>query len=577
MYIENRYILSFLLILNINFQCLKACDILNPNDYGDCSSIIGYVWSGQDCSIVYGCDANGDEASFFGTFEECNLICSPTYPLGDINQDNIINVVDIVSLVAIILNDEPFVNQADINFDQTINVADIIALVNFIINDNEDRDTWQIINQDIITPKCATCHYEGSSYTEISNLNLESSIAYSQLINRSPDNEAANQDGLTLLSENGGLLGLLTSYFWEKINIKNELHFYSDHPQYGQIMPLGGPYLNNGELKFIEQWIWEGSPETGVVVDPIILSDTSEYQAPEFVPLDPPIYGLQYHIGPFDVYPNTEREFLYYVPPVQGEYFINRVEMSMSPGTHHFIAYQFPDNYVGNTPSFYEYRDIHDPYIEYGSGQWLQNIMTLQGHVFVFGTQWPYWDYSLPEGVAFKFESNYGFDLNPHYFNYTDETIQGEVYFNVHAILPEEVEHQAGILQLGNNDINLPPHQVTTLTEIFDSNDIVNGVNIDRPPGETNLNIFQLFSHAHQLMTRFDIIIIHEDGEEELIYTALDYEHPPILEFDPPLILEEDQSLMSKVTYNNTTDNFVNFGLFSTDEMKIIFGLVYFD
>ena len=578
MFSENRYILTFLLILGINLSYSKACDVLNPNDYGDCGIPLGYVWSGETCNIVYGCDTNNDENTFFNTYEECDLTCSPpTYFLGDINQDNVINVVDIVALISMILDDAPYVNQADINFDDIINVVDIITLVNFIISNTEERDTWQIINEDIITPKCAICHYEGSSYSETSSLILEQNIAYNQLINKIPDNESANENGLVLLSDEGGLLGLLTSYFWEKVNIANELHFYSDHPQYGQIMPLGGPYLTNGELEFIERWIWEGSPETGIVSDPLILNDTTEYEAPEFVPLDPPVYGLQYHMGPFDVYPNTEREFLYYVPPISSDFFINRVEISMTPGSHHFIAYQFSDNYFGGTPNLYEYRDIHEPYIDYGSGNWIENVMTLQEHVFVFGTQWPYWDYSLPEGVAFKFDSEYGFDLNPHYFNYTNDIIQGEVYFNVHAILPSEVEHQAGILQLGDNDINLPPHQTTTLTEVFSSNDILNGINIDPPSGTSNLNIFQLFSHAHQLMTRFDILIVHPNGDEELIYTALDYQHPPILEFDPPLVLSQNQSLKSRVTYNNNTDNFVNFGLLSTDEMKIIFGLVYFD
>ena len=87
------------------------------------------------------------------------------------------------------------------------------------------------INEDIITSKCAFCHYEGSSYTQTSNLNLEPSIAYNQLINRIPDNESAKEDGLILLSDAGGLLGLLTSYFWEKVNVKNELHFYSNLKQ----------------------------------------------------------------------------------------------------------------------------------------------------------------------------------------------------------------------------------------------------------------------------------------------------------------------------------------------------------
>ena len=78
-------------------------------------------------------------------------------------------------------------------------------------------------------------------------------------------------------------------------------------------------------------------------------------------------------------------------------------------------------------------------------------------------------------------------------------------------------------------------------------------------------------------MTRFDILILHENGEEELIYTALDYEHPPVLQLDPPLVINQSQSIISRVTYNNNTDNYIHFGLLSTDEMMIVFGLVYFE
>ena len=576
MNIQNRYILSFLFILP-TFLFSEECIVLNPNNYGGCGDNIGYVWNGQECSVVYGCNQGQDSDYFFDFYEVCDLTCNPQTALGDINGDNTINVVDIVSLVSIVLNSEDYLESADINFDSTINVVDIVALVSFILSSNETRSTWQIINEDILTPKCATCHYSGSSYSQLSNLVLDSDVAYNQLFTRTPNNTAANNDGLYLLSDEGGLLGLLTSYFWEKINISNELHFYSDHPQYGQIMPPGGPYLTNGELNFIEKWIWEGAPESGSVADPVILNDTSMYEPPEFTPLDPPISGIQYHIDLFDVYPDTEREFLYYVPPIDGEIFINRVEMSMAPGTHHFIAYQFPEDYSGPAPQPYELRDVHIAYLDNDVMSMIENLTTLQQHTFVFGTQWPFWDYSLPEGVALKFDSNYGFDLNPHYFNYTDNMIQGEVYFNVHTILPSEVEHQAGILQLNDNNINLPPHEETTLNKIFSANQILDSVNIDPPQGTTNLNIFQLFSHAHQLMTRFDILILHPDGEEELIYTALDYEHPPILELDPPLVIQQNQGLISRATYYNDTDDWVNFGIFSTDEMKIIFGLVYFD
>lgn len=584
---QKRYILHFLIFFSFNIYS-QECTILSPNNYGDCEDFIGYVWSGEFCTSVYGCDTGNDNEYFFDNFESCDITCNPAFPLGDLNNDYLINISDIISLVSIILSinsdtDNILFNiNGDINFDNELNISDVIILVNYILTDQDNRDSWQIINEDILSLKCSQCHYDGSFYAETSNLILTQDIAYNQLLNRVPNNSSAADDNLFLISNNSGLLGLLQSYFWEKINIKNENHFYSEHPQYGELMPLGGPFLTNGELNFIKQWIWEGAPETGSIVDPIILNDLSIYEASEFEPLDPPINGLQYHIGPFEVYPNTEREFLYYVPPVEGTYYINKIEIAMSPGSHHFIAYMFPDNY-GTPPNTYEYRDIHYPYIDefLSNGtvnfEWVNNVQTLQGHTFVTGTQWPSWSYDLPPGIALEFNSNFGFDLNPHYFNYTDEVIQGEVYVNLHAVLPQEINKIAGVMQLGNQDISLPPGEETTLSKTYSYYEIINNLTIENPPGLDQINIFQLFSHAHQLMTQFDIFINYGNGEQELIYTALDYEHPPILSLDPPLTLNLGESLTASVKYNNTTNNYVNFGLLSTDEMMIIFGLLYLD
>ena len=576
MSLQSKQILIFLILFTMNFL-FAQCPTIDPFNYGTCTGSIGYAWTGDACVLVSGCSAGDDEDLFFDTYEECDIACSQHAALGDMNNDSQINVIDVVVLVNLILDGGEFNIIGDLNFDAASDVLDVVLLVNNILYSNtENRYTWEIINEDILTPKCASCHYEGSFFSETSDLVLTEVVAYSQLLNRNPNNTSAENNGLTLLSDEGGMLGLLLSYFWEKININNEVHFYSEHPQYGEIMPLGGPFLTNGELDFIEDWIWAGAPEIGIVADPLILNDESVYESPEFTPLQLPSMGFQYHIGPFDVYPDTEREFLYYVPPVDGAYYINRVEFAAAPGTHHFIAYLFSDNYFGNEPNPYEYRDIHFPYVE-DTVEMFTNIITLQEHTFVTGTQWPTWSYSLPEGVALKVDSDFGLDLNPHYFNYTEETIQGEVYLNLHTSLPQDIEHVAGILQLGRNDIELPPNQETVLTEVFSTSEILQSTNIDPPDEATNMNIFQLFSHAHQLMTRFDILIQHPNGDEELIYTALDYEHPPILNLDPPLVISSGQNIIAKATYYNNTDDWVNFGLFSTDEMMLVFGLVYFD
>ena len=57
--------------------------------------------------------------------------------LGDLNQDNIVNILDVIILVNIILGTEPNDYQqitGDLNSDEILNVLDIILLVNIILN-----------------------------------------------------------------------------------------------------------------------------------------------------------------------------------------------------------------------------------------------------------------------------------------------------------------------------------------------------------------------------------------------------------------------------------------------------------
>ena len=53
---------------------------------------------------------------------------------GDVNQDGVINVSDIVIAVNIVLGMSPFNELADINGDGIVNVQDIILLVNIILS-----------------------------------------------------------------------------------------------------------------------------------------------------------------------------------------------------------------------------------------------------------------------------------------------------------------------------------------------------------------------------------------------------------------------------------------------------------
>ena len=202
--ILSSQILIFYLILKSSLLFAEDCIVLNPNDYGDCNTPLGYIWSGNNCIYISGCSMLNNEDYFYDSYEECSLTCFNNSSLGDINDDAFINVIDVINLVNIILNNQEYLNSGDLNFDGNLDIVDVVSLVNLILVESpENRDTWTIISNDILTPKCAQCHYEGSFYAETSNLILTNDIAYSQLINRQPYNNSALNNGLDLLSDDG--------------------------------------------------------------------------------------------------------------------------------------------------------------------------------------------------------------------------------------------------------------------------------------------------------------------------------------------------------------------------------------
>lgn len=423
--------------------------------------------------------------------------------------------------------------------------------------------TWEIIQDSIWTPKCIMCHDHGLYFAEQSGLILAEDVAYQELINVVPTNTHAADDGLELVGTEG-FTSLYSSFLWEKINANDYEHYYEDHPEYGALMPLGMDFLTNGELEFIRRWIISGAPEVGAVADEALLEDTTIFQLPEFGPLQIPENGLQVHLPPFDVPPQFERELFYYVElDTQNFLYVNRIETTMSPGSHHFIIYTFDESGIDLLPTPGVYRDLRN-----FDGSLNYNVLVqMQYHKFISGTQTRLYDYSFPEGVAIKIDPTLGFDLNSHYANYSNDTIIGEIYNNFHFVDPAEVEHVAEILNLQNNNIVLPPGEETTLNRTYWIDDLFGGT----------ISIFQLWSHAHKHNTEFKTFRVNQNNSEyrELVYISLDWDHPPITRYDPPMVFNEGDGLELEATYYNDTEEEINYGLLSTDEMMIMFGLYY--
>ena len=426
------------------------------------------------------------------------------------------------------------------------------------INEVEES-SWAIIQSQIFEPNCVVCHTAGNSFAKQSGLVLTAKEGYDNLIDRTPKNEAAKADGLMLL-ETKGLESLYSSFLWEKINANDQEHFYQDHPDYGSIMPLGLPALTNGELEYIRQWIIAGAPLEGMVAEESLFEDTSRFEVSyeDFEPLPQPTSGIQLHLGPFEVQPNFERElFQYQLLDNPEDIYLSRIEISMRTGSHHFLLYDFAEG--ATLPLVNETRDMRD-----ANGTYVYpTLKSIENQIFVFGTQIKTTDYSFPPGVALRIPANKGLDLNSHYVNYGSEPIIGEVYTNLHTINLSEVEHVAENLFLNNTDINLPPNQETMLSSSY--------------PAQERMHIFMLWSHAHQYMKEYRIFIEGGERDGELIYYNNDWEHPTLLNFDTPIVLEPGEALRDEVLYDNTTDKTLHFGLLSTDEMNIIFGAYYTD
>lgn len=428
------------------------------------------------------------------------------------------------------------------------------------IEDDIDLDTssWAIVQNKIFNTECISCHVAGNSFAKQSNLILTADVAYEQLIDRDPNNEAARTDGLKLLGTEG-LVSLNSSFLWEKINARDRAHFYNDHPYYGAQMPLGPTPLTNGQLDFIKEWILAGAPKTGHVANKDLLLDTSRYEVAPFQALDSPGQGYQFHIAPFDVGPNEDKEIFFYQDQISNEdIFIHKVDIIMREGSHHFLAYTFNDQISSSElPEPGVIRNVYNANGTYN----FQTLIPTQYHQFLTGTQWPLMNYTFPPGVALRLPAGKGLDLNSHYANKTGETIKGEVYMNLHTLEENDVQYVAEMLELNNTSFILPAGEVTTLEKTYLFNE--------------KRNIFQLFSHAHEHMTEFRVYVVGGARDGELVYISTDWEHPPILELTPPLVLNAGQGLRLVVTYDNDEDTDLTFGLRSTDEMMILFGAYY--
>jgi hypothetical protein len=233
--------------------------------------------------------------------------------------------------------------------------------------------------------------------------------------------------------------------------------------------------------------------------------------------------------------------------------YVNRIEVKMREGSHHFILYKF--GFEGLLPAG-QVRDL--------TTESVFREMTQYGayREFFIGSQTPYLSYTLPENVVLPLDPKQGFDINAHYVNTSSSSVLiGEAQVNLHTV--PKSSNQTVALPLFDNYIGffLPRRQRTTVQRTVLYSD--------------PRKIFMLTSHTHKRGESFKIYLVGGPDNGKLVYENYSWDHPATKTFTPPLRFESGWGYRLEVVYNNETDRDIRFGFTSEDEMCIVIGYYY--
>lgn len=421
----------------------------------------------------------------------------------------------------------------------------------------DDSSTWKNIQTQIINPNCATsgCHLSEKDPSFLQHgLILEANKAYNNLLGVQPKNPVAANEGLKIITP----FSADKSLFFHKLNWNAAHH---GGKTYGAPMPLGGISLYEEQIEYIRRWIEAGAPQTGNVVDNKLLAGktivkTTNDLEPLKKPSEEGEMGFQLKVDRFEIYPNFEREiFIRKEIGNTEDIYVSKFKFKSQPNSHHMVIYDFKDKTL--LPALNTLRDLRNK----DNTTNLATAISMSNHIYLAGGSDANTEFSFPEGTALLLPKNHTVDLNPHYFNKTNQSNWGENYVNLYTTPKENVKFTVKTLNLNNLDLLIPANTTKTFSKDFIFN-------------ETR-KIIALTSHTHQYGTKYIIKIKGGIRNGEILYENTDWLHPLLKKFDTPIVLNKGEGLTSEVTYKNTSNKNISFGLTSEDEMNIIFGYYY--
>lgn len=159
---------------------------------------------------------------------------------------------------------------------------------------------------------------------------------------------------------------------------------------------------------------------------------------------------------------------------------------------------------------------------------------------------------TLPEGVAASLPAGMQVMQEIHYVNSTGNDIELYSYLNALTIPESEVVDGIWGGSVRDENINIPPGETHTEWSRCVMNE--------------DVEVQFLASHTHALATEFTIAPFDGATTGDIFYSNDDW-HDPRIEQYPSMAVPAGQGFEFSCTWQNTTNEDVNYGFLSTDEM----------
>jgi len=170
-------------------------------------------------------------------------------------------------------------------------------------------------------------------------------------------------------------------------------------------------------------------------------------------------------------------------------------------------------------------------------------------------------EFDMPAGIAMKLPAGQQVLLNLHLFNTGDAPLTGTSGIRARAADPAAVEHEAGLVLAGTNDIKLPPQSETTISGTCTLTQ--------------SITIFAAAAHMHQKGTYLRAVAHSSEAGDTVLNDAPYSFDNQVAHLVDPLVMNTGDTVAVDCTYRNDSSDVIHFGTSSKAEMCYV-GLLHY-